>query len=75
MIRNIDWEPVIETYIVNSEIIDRDHSTFQLSSNFQAQVLVGSENTGSKTIFGTISNLDRFFDIIVADQQGNWRKH
>lgn len=75
MIRNVDRQSVVETHVVNSEIVDRDHSTFQLSSNFQTQVLVGSKNTGTKTISGAISNLNCFFDIVVADKQGNWRKH
>lgn len=36
---------------------------------------MGSENARSKTIFSTIRNLDRFIDIIIADEQRNWRKY
>ena len=75
MISNFDREPRIETHVEDSKIVDRDHSTLQLSSNFQAQVLMRSKNTGSKAVFGTISNFDRFVDIIIAYEQSNWRKH
>lgn len=62
------------TYIEYSEIIDRNHSTFQFFCNLQAVCLVRTPNTSAQPIFRSVSNLNGLFDGFVRHEQGNRSK-
>jgi len=53
------------TYIEDTKVVDGNHAAFQLLRNFDAILLVRTENASTETVSSSICNLDSFFNSLI----------
>ena len=64
-----------ETYVENTKVVNRDHSTFELLRDLDSIGLIGSKNASSKPIFRSISEVDGLLHIFVTLNHGDRSEH